>query len=194
MKVDEGLIVAITSNIHVKVELDRNPETKAIQLKTIFDLKAPNVSNDKKNFTWEPTSEEISFLFQAFNVFPSSSQKQTFKVTEEPEKNKHVETTDKASSELEEIPDKEEQREPFEEEVTPNEETPSSETESDKSDESEDDEFDKKPQDRVLIAADAKTIDEIVKRKRGNGDVTFKEANDDSILDKILRQKKKGEL
>jgi len=204
MKVNEGLIVVKTPKIHVKVELDRNPITKAIQLKTIFNPKAPNVFNEKKDFIWEPTAEEIEFLFQAFNMFPSTSQKQIYPEIKEPEEDipsrfSSEERYEETSDDSEENQQEEEQKEEQFEEVSAKDETSSDEEPSEPKSEFDkmadsDDDFGEKEKDRVLIAADAKTIDEIVKRKRGNGEGTFKEANEETILDKILRQKKKGEL
>ena len=136
MKVNEGLVVAKTSNIHVKVELDRNPETNAILLKTVFNPKAPNISNDKKEFIWEPTPDEIDFLFQAFNLFPSSSQKQTNDVSKESGESKTYKTTDEASNEPDWAHEKEDQQKPFDEEASTKEITASSENEFDTSEES----------------------------------------------------------
>jgi hypothetical protein len=53
-------------NIHIKLEISRDPNTGALNLKTRFDPNAPNFIKDEKGFSWAPTTEERELINEAF--------------------------------------------------------------------------------------------------------------------------------
>jgi len=55
-------------NIHIKLEISRDPHTGALSLLTRFDPNAPNFIKDENGFSWSPTPEERAFLNEAFDL------------------------------------------------------------------------------------------------------------------------------
>lgn len=55
-------------NIHIKLEISRDPNTGALNLMTKFDTSAPNFIKDEDGFSWAPTREEREFLNEAFEM------------------------------------------------------------------------------------------------------------------------------
>jgi hypothetical protein len=55
-------------NIHIKLEISRDPNTGALNLMTRFDPNAPNFIKDETGFSWSPTAEERKFLNEAFDM------------------------------------------------------------------------------------------------------------------------------
>jgi len=55
-------------NIHIKLEISRDPSTGALNLMTRFDANAPNFIKDDNGFSWSPTKEEREFLNEAFDL------------------------------------------------------------------------------------------------------------------------------
>jgi hypothetical protein len=55
-------------NIHIKLEISRDPNTGALNLMTRFDPGAPNFIKDENGFSWSPTREEREFLNEAFDM------------------------------------------------------------------------------------------------------------------------------
>lgn len=55
-------------NIHIRLEISKNPNTGSINLMTRFDPNAPNITQDEKGFRWFPTQEERDFLNEAFDM------------------------------------------------------------------------------------------------------------------------------
>jgi hypothetical protein len=53
-------------NIHIKLEISRDPRTGGLNLMTRFDPNAPNFIKDENGFSWSPTKEEREFLNEAF--------------------------------------------------------------------------------------------------------------------------------
>jgi hypothetical protein len=65
--VDED-IMDENENIHIKLEISRDPMTGHLNLMTRFDPNAPNVVKDENGFSWLPTKEEREFLNEAFDM------------------------------------------------------------------------------------------------------------------------------
>jgi hypothetical protein len=65
--VDED-IMDKNENIHIKLEISRDPNTGALNLMTRFDPDAPNFIKDENGFSWSPTREEREFLNEAFDM------------------------------------------------------------------------------------------------------------------------------
>jgi hypothetical protein len=55
-------------NIHIKLEISRDPNTGGLNLMTRFDQNAPNFIKDENGFSWSPTKEEREFLNEAFEL------------------------------------------------------------------------------------------------------------------------------
>ena len=55
-------------NIHIRLEIGRDPMTGNLNLMTIFDPDAPNIIKDENGFSWAPTKEERDFLNEAFEL------------------------------------------------------------------------------------------------------------------------------
>jgi len=55
-------------NIHIRLEISRDPNTGALNLCTRFDPSAPNFIKDENGFSWSPTKEEREFLNEAFDM------------------------------------------------------------------------------------------------------------------------------
>jgi len=54
--------------IHIKLEINRDPNTGSLNLMTRFDPNAPNFIKDDDGFSWAPTQEERDFLNEAFEM------------------------------------------------------------------------------------------------------------------------------
>ena len=73
-KMDYNIILVVedimnkNENIHIKLEISRDPNTGAINLMTRFDTNAPNFTKDENGFSWSPTPEEREFLNEAFEM------------------------------------------------------------------------------------------------------------------------------
>ena len=55
-------------NVHIKLEINRNPSTGKLGLIAKFDQNAPNFTKEDEGFSWSPTSEERAFLNEAFEM------------------------------------------------------------------------------------------------------------------------------
>jgi hypothetical protein len=55
-------------NIHIKLEIGRDPSTGKLNIMTKFDPNAPNFEKDDEGFSWSPTPEEREFLNEAFDM------------------------------------------------------------------------------------------------------------------------------
>jgi len=56
-------------NIHIKLEIGRNPNTGKIGILARFDTNAPNFTKDENGFIWNPTPEEREILTEAIDMF-----------------------------------------------------------------------------------------------------------------------------
>ena len=55
-------------NIHIRIEISKDPITKRLNLVTSFDPNAPNFKRDETGFQWIPTDEEMAFINEAFEI------------------------------------------------------------------------------------------------------------------------------
>lgn len=55
-------------NIHIRIEISKDPITGHLNLMTRFDPGAPNFVKDENGFSWVPTPEERAFLDEAFEM------------------------------------------------------------------------------------------------------------------------------
>jgi len=55
-------------NIHIKLEIGRDPNTGSLNIMTRFDTNAPNFKKDENGFSWSPTKEERELINEAFDM------------------------------------------------------------------------------------------------------------------------------
>ena len=60
-------------NIHIKLEISRDPNTGALNLMTRFDPSAPNFIKDENGFSWSPTARRSTRPTRARLVISLSS-------------------------------------------------------------------------------------------------------------------------
>jgi len=65
------------NKIHIKLEVCRDEQSHGLTIMTHFDESAPNFFKDKEGYFWIPTAEEKDFLNEAFELAPSSGTKMT---------------------------------------------------------------------------------------------------------------------
>lgn len=203
------------NKINLKLEVFKDKDSGKLSLMAHFDKSAPNVYKEKDNFYWVPTVEEKDFLYEAFKMMPEGSTISPLKdYKTKPDETTQNEVTSKSENSI----DNEELNE--EDSVNNKSDTNqiSNDTNFEKSSsisESENDiikeekqqdtddtlleEIDKEElkkledeQDKGLIVeADADAIDEAIKKHSKNDD-SIVEADEQTIIDKVLSQKKKG--
>lgn len=61
-------IMQKNENIHIRLEIGKDPTSGELHLMTRFDTNAPNFIKDENGFRWCPTSEEREFLNEAFEM------------------------------------------------------------------------------------------------------------------------------
>jgi len=60
-------------NIHIKLEIGRDPNSGQLNILTKFDPSAPNFTKDETGYSWSPTKEEREFLNEAFEMIIQKS-------------------------------------------------------------------------------------------------------------------------
>ncbi len=184
------------NEIYIKVELSRDDSGK-LALTTIFDEKAPNFSKDEEGYYWIPTVEEKDFINEAFELLPATKTKSTpsktvSKPPVEPEIKNEMEPAIISSVDVE-IKKPEETPAPLPSEKK--EDTVVFEVTTEKSEPNKPEELEpaKKLEDEsILVSADADAIDAALEKRREEKDKTIIEADEQTIIDKVLSQKKKG--
>lgn len=191
------------NKIHIRVELSRDNSGK-LALTTIFDEKAPNFSKDEEGYYWMPTVEEKDFINEAFELMPTTKTKSTVSKTVskpaapkiekppvEPEIKNEMEPATISSVDVEIKEPEEPPAPPLEKKEDPAVfEVTTEESEPDKSKELEP--AKKLEDENILVSADADAIDAALKKRREEKDKTIVEADEQTIIDKVLSQKKKG--
>ena len=54
--------------IHIRLEINKDPTSGKLHLMTRFDSNAPNFTKDEDGFRWWPTPKEREFLNEAFDM------------------------------------------------------------------------------------------------------------------------------
>ena len=185
--------------INIRIEVYKDKNTGRLLIRTHFDSNAPNVITDSQGYVWMPTIEEKEFINEAFQLFPMetySPNKEKPQRTEEnleikptvnfPKNEKQEEPTIFKQTDNE-IPDK-----PYEKNVFLKKADTDNKSDELKQDEpaSHDKEMIKK-EERVIVEADDAAIDAALKRHIDD-DKSFVEVDEQTILDRVLSQKKKG--
>jgi len=165
-------------NIFITLQLQKDQESKALCLLVQFDKNAPNFSLEDGSLCWCPTSDELSFIAEAFSlVGGSTTQIRPMQTVQ------HFDTPRK-SAPMEQPNEPPEMHEPL-----PPEDTVIEIGAGDRASY-----VQKKPaEDRIFVQADDKTIDEALKRKKGLDEDYGIESREKNLIDRMLKQKKKKE-
>jgi hypothetical protein len=192
--------------INIKLEICRDEQSHELTIMTHFDEHAPNFFKDKEGYFWIPTVEEKDFLNEAFGLVPSGGTKMTPEkpVVTSPEKEEETPAPEPAPvAEREEEKSEEIPSSPFEnkEMEEPVEMPPLEQTEKEEVFEmtkeepaSPDADNATKEEDKgIIVKADDHAIDRALKKRQAAGDdKSIVEADEKTIVEKVLSQKKKG--
>lgn len=189
--------------IHIKLEIWKDEASKELKLLTHFDTTAPNFFKDKDDFLWVPTLEEKDFINEAFDLMPigETTGKPEKTTPEPPEEKTPPEPSLPPVSKEEEKPEK--KFSPFgrKEEEKPVDPQPLEKTQDETVFESTEEETktdnvivdtEIKEEDKgSLVKADDDAIEAALK-KHDEEDKSIVEADEETIVEKVLSQKKKG--
>lgn len=169
-------------NIFVKLQIERDQNSGNLTINVHFDKNAPNFWPGKDDISWSPTLEEIDFIEETFQLIP----KHKSHVSTRPKQSK-TQTVPPPSEKKEEKPvtetveAKTEDFETSKPKVDTEESPPPSDAEPNEA------------KDKVFVQANEETIDEVLKRKSGDiDDALIVEADEKTIIERVLKQKKKG--
>jgi len=188
--------MAKDDKIHIKLEICRDEASNKLMIMTHFDTSAPNFFKDDDGYFWMPTMEEKNLLNEVFEFMPASSiTPSSVKSTLEPPEKQAIFPPAKTEVKPEEPPlDKKEEVQPTD--LPTLEKTSESDafeaTEEEPKTESPTTE--KKEEEKgILVEADDSTIEAAIK-KHGltDDDKSIVEADEQTIIEKVLSQKKKG--
>jgi hypothetical protein len=164
-------------NIFISLQIKKDLESKGLLLSVQFDKNAPNITLENETINWCPSSDEIDFIIEAFELIGGNKTQK--KVIDEPQDLNippEEDTTDYShrSSEIRIAPL------PNDMDLEVTEELGSSRIKKKDNEES------------VFIQADEKKIDEILKRKKPIvKDDYATDSGEKTIIDRMLKQKKK---
>ncbi len=197
--------------IHIKLEICKDKHSNALTIMTHFDEDAPNVFKDKEGYFWIPTVEEKDFLNEAFTLMPTTGthtmpekptppiQKKEESKPKEPEIEKELELVPEPAPKKNEPADPS----PFEKkdtegpaDVPPFEESDKEEVfefASGNEKESKSEEEILEEDKGVIVEADDSAIANALKKHQDSvEDKSIVEADEQTIIEKVLSQKKKG--
>jgi hypothetical protein len=164
-------------NIFISLQIQKDKESNELFLNVQFDKTARNFSMENNAITWCPTSDEIDFITDAFHMIGEG--KSSRKTTNEPivhERPPEEKVTEPPlhSSEMRIAPLQDDNVI----EITADSGTVNSKK--------------KEVDEKIFIQADEKKIDEILKRKKPGMDEEYViESGEKTIIDRMLKQKKK---
>jgi hypothetical protein len=169
-----------SENIFVTLQIQKGQHSKGLLLNVQFDKNAPNFFIENETINWFPTVEEIDFIEEAFTLMAGYK-------TYEMENDETDSTLPSLEIKTKEIPyQSTESRIAVLPEDTAAEATDDhlSQTLIKK----------KESAEKIFVQADEKTIDEVLKRKKTGIEEDFIiESSEKTLIDKVLKQKKKKE-
>jgi len=205
--------------INIKLEVCRDKTSGKLSITAHFNSNAPNIFKDKDSYSWIPTAEEKDLINEAFQLMPiDAGYTPSGKTTPKPEKEEksvpesvieeEIQPTPETQpqkdeikpadlppleksddSDVFEITDKDIKGDDLDKEIDKKiEETPTKADEP-KPDESEDKK--KEKDEGIIVEADSEAIEAALK-KHTEKDKSIVEADEKTIIDKVLSQKKKG--
>jgi len=185
-------------NINIRLEVCKDKNSGKLSIRAHFNSNAPNVAMDKEGYIWMPTFEEKEFINEAFQLIPTDnfpSNKEKMQRLED-----NLDTKPFAH-----LPKIEKQKEPsvftkkdddtnveqfeknvFEKRLNINNKRYETEREEPYPYEKEA----RKKEERVMVEADDAAIEAALKRRID--DESFVEVDEQTIIDRVLSQKKKG--
>lgn len=167
-------------NIFVRIQLEKDPETNDFGLNVYFDKTAPNFSVEQNGISWSPTLEELNFIIEAFGMIAQKKPR---------EKTWHHEDDHETIVPPPTVKIREPEHSPYEKKIAITADSTVVEPV-----ETDNPYVQKKGSnvEKIFIQADEKTIDEALKRRKtGSEDEYMGHPDDQTSLDRILKQKKK---
>ena len=167
------------NNIYISLQLDRDKQSGGLMLNICFDKSAPNFSSGKTDLVWSPTFEEIDFIVEAFEMISKGKSFARNEIHDDPEQPPPQKEVDMEAE---------------------NTGSPAEVTtfEPVKSDENPDNyteglgKIEKEPEDKIFVQANEDKIDEVLKKRKVNFDEAMIVDDDDkTLIDKVLKKKKK---
>jgi hypothetical protein len=73
-------------NIYVSLQLNKDETSGELVLNIQFDQEAPNFFKEKSAISWSPTTEELNFVSEAFNMISRGKRQQQFGELDDGEK------------------------------------------------------------------------------------------------------------
>jgi len=180
-------------SIYIKIEITRDKKNNNLNIVTRLDKNAPNVFEDKDGLYWIPTQEEKDLLNDSFDLMPSTNtlpslNKIEIKSIPKPETNETEKNEIEKPDTLPKIETPSPQVEvkpspPIElpqEEKTASEKTKYEETADEK-------------EETAIKKADDQAIENALKKhiEENEDDDSIVQADEQTIIDKVLKQKKK---
>ena len=205
-------------NIHIRIELRKDEISGKLKLMTYFDHNAPNFSKDEEGYFWCPTIEERDFFKKAFEFIPNKDQIMGHPLEKREERvvaPRPVETKPQVNVEYrrperrEVMPEPQtpvvkeykkpwEKLSPFEKKdwkkstaLPPLEKTQREAVFEVTEEESKPKDIDEADE-RIIVKADDAAIERALKKNVDDDDKTIKEVDEQTIIEKVLSQKKKG--
>lgn len=181
-------------NINIKIEVCKEKNSGRLSMIARFDSNAPNVAMDRQGYFWIPTFEEKEFINEAFELMQMdniASDKQKMQRVEEKFDDKPLSRPQKIEKQKEQSVfersyDKE-QEEHFEKRV----DVHNKKYEDEKEQPTFYEKGIRKKEERVIVEADDAAIEAALKRHMDD-DKSFVEVDEQTIIDRVLSQKKKG--
>ena len=65
----------VEKDIYVKLQIEKDPDTNKLHIKTQFDMNAPNFSHSQQEISWLPTPAEVEFINEAFSMIQTNKKK-----------------------------------------------------------------------------------------------------------------------
>ena len=187
--------------IYIRLEIRKDKNSDELTIMTHFDSNAPNFSKDKDGYFWMSTLEERNFINEAFELIPTNNIKS---LSPEKPMTKPLEEEKLAAPKPQiNIEDKkpEKIRSPFESKVgeKPTDLPPLKKREeeavfekTEKESKSNDLEDKTKEEDKgILVKADELAINTVLKKSEEK-DNSIVEVDEQTIIEKVISQKKKG--
>lgn len=162
-------------NIFVKLQIEKDNQSGGLTLGIYFDKTAPNFTIEKEGMNWSPTSEELDFIIETFEMVSNkkgqfhnqSNTHKNFSTNYSSHKEKYEPPVVKSELNRVEV-----------EPITPHNHVTENPTPPEKSEE------------RIFVQANEATIDEALKRKKAEQTNQFPTDSDEKfVIDKVLKDK-----
>ena len=127
------------TKIFVKIQIEKDQDSGTLVIKTQFDPNAPNFFQDKNEISWIPNPEEIEFINETFGLIPKYKGKDQSFVNKK--KKEKTSSSEKSQTKQEDTKDEPEKEDEFKESHEPK-------------------------QEELVVSADGRTVDDIIKKKQ----------------------------